>query len=624
MTGEAMLRLLILMIWFVLAPSVQGAEEQPTFVIESERFAMAQANDYRIGNLSRPLSEVEMLKILDEHAYEKTDQFEVKHNQYLYFVYVVDNRSDRPQTVYLRYPLWFPDTQTWLQQDRQLIPLRRYPRWGDTFYIELPPGVHRMVGMRLSATEQQGRANGVWMLDFESLENEWRGNEILMSVVFGAVVTMIFYNFGMYLVYRRIYFLFYLLYSGAALYVLAMMSGYFRYDMPLMSLGGCLGAIALLLFCNTSLNVKQKFPKLYWVSMACALLCILLSAYSMYTAVWLGFSLSMPLVMSYCLAASIFSLRSGYRPALYFVLGWGIFLVCCVIVLINIAYLGLAYLGYLAVLGFAAEISLFSFAIGQKVRLSEQAAMRANQHAFNQLKKVFYPHQINKIKIGLAIEDTMPTSEKEACAICFDIIGSTGIESTLGRSFIENSVKACVSALTEHYDGESMVATGYRVKEMGDGFLCTVGYPFRTFDGQDPAAGAIELALNFVRIFQSQVDELASNQLIFCSVSLAFGNIQGHFPKVGVAEYEVDGRAMDLAQRYESFRKRYFPEGPGGHIITVHAALFEQLPPYLQRDFVKVDLLEAQIVMRDDPGALHLYYCLLNPDAVRDHLQISA
>jgi class 3 adenylate cyclase len=298
-------------------------------------------------------------------------------------------------------------------------------------------------------------------------------------------------------------------------------------------------------------------------------------------------------------------MRDGYRPALYFVIGWGVFLVCCSVVVMNIAFWGLSALGYLVIIGFAAE----------------QEALRGNQHAFNQLKKVFYPHQIDKIKEGRALEETMPTSQRDACAICFDIVRSSRIESDQGRSFIEGSLKACESALTEHYEGVSMVATGYRVKEMGDGFLCTVGYPFRTVDGQDPAIGAMELALNFVRIFQKQVEELASGQEIFCSVGLAFGNVQGHFPTVGVVEYEVDGRAVDLAQRYESFRKAYFPEGPPGHVITVHAAVYEQLPSHLQKNFISVDLREAQIVMRDDPEAMKVYYCLLKPHAVQDPLR---
>jgi hypothetical protein len=91
---------------------------------------------------------------------------------------------------------------------------------------------------------------------------------------------------------------------------------------------------------------------------------------------------------------------------------------------------------------------------------------------------------------------------------------------------------------------------------------------------------------------------------------------------VGVVEYEVGGRAVDLAQRFESFRKLYFPDSPPGHVITVHAALYQQLPSHLQKNFISVDLCAASLVMRDDPMATHVYYCLLSPDAVRDSLQI--
>ncbi|MDQ3232836.1 MAG: 7TM-DISM domain-containing protein, partial [Pseudobdellovibrionaceae bacterium] len=381
-----MFRLLILISWMFVMPSALGAEEEPTFIIESDRFSMRQANDYRVGNMKQALTDAEMLKIFNDHAYEKTDRFTMKYKQYLYFVYVLDNRSGRTQTVYLRYPMWFKDSKTWLLQGQTLIPLKHYPRWGDTHYIELPPGVHRVIGRRFAETEQAGKAVGVKIYDFETLEKDWRGFEIYMSTVFGAVVVMMFYNFGMYLVYRRIYFLFYIIYSGAALYALAMISGYLPYQVPLLSLGGLVGTVALLLFCNSSLNLRQKHRRLFQSSLVCGSICLALSVFSMITGHWGGFSLAMPIVMSYCLVVSVASLRSGYRPALYFVLGWGIFLVCCSLVVINVAVWNLSYFNYLVIFGFAAEISLFSFAIGQKVRLAEQEAMRANEHAFIQLK----------------------------------------------------------------------------------------------------------------------------------------------------------------------------------------------------------------------------------------------
>ncbi len=619
-----MIRWLIFISWILSFHKAWADVEEPTFVIESDHFSVGQAHDYRIGNFERELSETEMLEILNSRRYEKTHQVEVKNKHYLYFAYVVDNRSGRTQTVYVRFPLWFSKSAIWLQKDGRLIALKRYPRWGDTFFIDLPPGVHHMIGTRLSAASQQGQAIGVRILDFQSLENEWRSVEFMISTVFGAVGIMIFYNIGMYILYRRIFFVFYIIYSGVSLYVLAMMNGYLPYHIPHMSLAGLIGSLSLLQFCNTSLNIRQKFPRVYRSSLIFALLCFLLSAHAIVTGHWIGFALCMPLVMAFCCLASIVSLRGGYRPALYFVIGWGVFLICCSAVVINLLFWGIPVLGYLVIIGFAAEVSLFSFAIGQKVRLAEQEALRGNQHAFNQLKKVFYPHQIDKIKEGRALEETMPTSERDACALCFDIVGSSRIESSHGRIFIEDSLKACESALTEHYDGVSMVATGYRVKEMGDGFLCTVGYPFRTVMGQNPVIGAMELALNFVKIFQKRVDDLASGQLIFCSVGIAFGNIQGHFPKVGVVEYEVDGRAVDLAQRYEAFRKIYFPEGPAGHVITVHSTVFHQLPAHLQKNFISVDLREAKIILRDDPDASHVHYCLLKPDAVREPLQVSA
>jgi hypothetical protein len=49
-----------------------------------------------------------------------------------------------------------------------------------------------------------------------------------------------------------------------------------------------------------------------------------------------------------------------------------------------------------------------------------------------------------------------------------------------------------------------------------------------------------------------------------------------------------------------------------------------QVLAHLQRNFVRVERLEAQTVMRNELGAAYLYSHNLNPAVVRDHLQTSA
>jgi hypothetical protein len=611
-----MVRWLIIISWVFSLRVAMAHVEEPTFVIESDRFSLPQKNDYQIGNFGQPLTQAQLTEIMRSRQYQKVPNFEVQYKQYYYFVYVVENRSNRVQQVYLRFPLWVLASEAWLW-DGQLHRMERYPRWGDIYYIDIPPGVYHFVGMRLSGAQQTGRGRGVKVLDFASLEDEWRAPELALSMVFGAVVAMIFYNFAMFLTYRRVFFIYYMIYSASALFALAVLHGYIQYHMPLLSLVGLIGSCALIQFCNSSLDLKRRFPGIHKASSFCALLCVILSSYSIVTGNWLGFSFSAPVVMSFCFVASIYSLRGGYQPALYFVIGWGVFLTSCSLLFLNVALLNLPYLSFAAVVGFAAEISLFSFAIGQEARLSEKSALSINEHAFNQLKKVFYPHQIDRIKNGVEIERTMPTGRAEASVISFDIVESSKIQQPLAKAFIEDCIKSCVSIISENYDAERMQANGYRIKEVGDGFLCSVGYPFQTPQNRPSAIGAVELGLRFIQIFQEKVDQWHSHAPVYCSIGIAFDMLEGYFPKEGTIEYDVYGRALLLATRYESLRHMLFPEGLRGHILTIQEKIYKELPLQLQSDFHELDLYRAQLSVRDDLQATRLYYRILTATELR-------
>jgi class 3 adenylate cyclase len=339
---------------------------------------------------------------------------------------------------------------------------------------------------------------------------------------------------------------------------------------------------------------------------------LVFAIYVWFTASWAMIALSMPIVLTYSLFVSLRRALRGYQPAIYMTIGWSIFLVTICLTMLSIQYPVFVYFSHMSLLGFVSELCFFSFAIGQKVRNAEQIALREHKHAFNQLKKVFYPHQIEQIKAGKELEDTMPTGRGEACVINFDIIGSSKLPPSLAKSFIEASIKGCVSIINESYDSETLQSTGYRIKEVGDGFLCSVGYPFKTPNDVDAVELSIDLALRFVSIFQSHVDVLQNQYPVYCSIGVARDHLEGYFPKVGTIEYDVFGRAIILATRYQSFRKQLFPNSVPGHIITVHERIFERLPMSLQRIFTKLDLRKEHMSIRDDLNANVVYYRIIS------------
>jgi hypothetical protein len=123
----------------------------------------------------------------------------------------------------------------------------------------------------------------------------------------------------------------------------------------------------------------------------------------------------------------------------------------------------------------------------------------------------------------------------------------------------------------------------------------------------------VELSLRFIHIFQNQVNQMLDHAPVYCSIGIAMDSLEGYFPKVGTIEYDVYGRAVILATRYESFRRQLFPQGVPGHILTLHEKVYEQLPPELQAKFQEVDLHRTHMVVRDDLAAAKTYFWVMQP-----------
>ena len=110
--------------------------------------------------------------------------------------------------------------------------------------------------------------------------------------------------------------------------------------------------------------------------------------------------------------------------------------------------------------------------------------------------------------------------------------------------------------MTSYYDKKSLKANAYMIKEMGDGFLCSVGFPFKC--GGEPKQSAYALADNFLDIFQKLAVHYFPTQNVYCSIGIVYGKISGFFPKAGLKRYDLYGEAIIKATGYESYRKQLF------------------------------------------------------------------
>ncbi|HYX38405.1 MAG TPA: 7TM diverse intracellular signaling domain-containing protein, partial [Oligoflexus sp.] len=321
---------------------------------------------------------------------------------------------------------------------------------------------------------------------------------------------------------------------------------------------------------------------------------------------------------------------AGDRPAVYYSLGWFCFLLGASAILFYYTgiFKGSHDVSWSMLIGVVMETIFFSLAIGERLRheiktsLQEQAILldrhrrevEARSHAFQQLGKVFYPHQLQKMEQGHALETTMPTTPGWACVIQLDIVNSSQIWSTDRKEFLISFLKGCHEIMMRNYDAATMQADAYRIKEMGDGFLCSVGYPFALPQTSNCALAAIEIAESFIIVFRRYVKRLNHAEPVYCSIGIAAGDIEGFYPNTGTKEYDLYGHSITLANRYEGLRKSIF-DTVDFDLLIIQDEVFKNLPVDVQSTFRTFDLVAAKLRVRDDPLAEVVHYRSFYRDA---------
>ncbi len=261
-------------------------------------------------------------------------------------------------------------------------------------------------------------------------------------------------------------------------------------------------------------------------------------------------------------------------------------------------------------LGFNLEMIFLSLTVGYKIRQQQLSLLRKRDHAYSELKKIVYPHQVQQIWEGQTLDRTMPIGIKEAYCLVFDVIGSSKLPVSDPRQFLSSVFHECSALMMQRYDGLLLVANAYRVKEMGDGFLCTIGFPFASPEAKE-ADHSLRLAFEFMRIFQQKAARIHTDVPMHCAVGIARGSVEAYYPESGAQVYDLFGRGIILATRYESFRDLIFPEiNAKDSIIVLQKAVYDQLSHDFRKDFIELALDGKRLFVRDDESARLLYYRL--------------
>jgi class 3 adenylate cyclase len=320
------------------------------------------------------------------------------------------------------------------------------------------------------------------------------------------------------------------------------------------------------------------------------------------------------------LAAGI-GLKRKHPLAMYFLIAWSLLIVGNVIQVLHLtaAVPDEPWIVSLNFIGASFEAIIISYALAHKMRFARLQEAQRRRHAFSQLEKMVYPHQMEKMKEGGILETTMPHASGEAVVICLDIIASTSSQIEDLPNFLRRFFDRCGHLMNRDYQGEPLSASGFRIKEMGDGFLCAVGFPFQTPPGRVSQEVALQLAFGFLDAFDEEFAGTASESRTYCSIGMARGSIQGFFTVSGIRSYELFGDSIVLATRYESLRKQW-PAPRPGHMITMPTRMFESLSPRLKPYFQKQSLGPGAALIRNDAEADAFYRGIFEPGEARQIL----
>ena len=243
-------------------------------------------------------------------------------------------------------------------------------------------------------------------------------------------------------------------------------------------------------------------------------------------------------------------------------------------------------------------------------------AQGGEAHALEQLKKMLLPHQMDRISVGDRLEDTMPVGLGNAYVVSFDVAGSSRIHHDRFHEMLHKTFHDCYSLMMENYKQVPLQANGYPVKWLGDGFLCSVGFPLAVPNEASAGDLAESLAERFCDVFRANMSELKYSRAIWCGLGIAKGTIEGFYPADGPKLYDLKGSASGdpimLSTRYEQLRKVIPPAlGRDTSILVLQEAAFLSLSPERQELYTAWEMMDPRTKVRDDPGADRAYYRLL-------------
>ena len=236
-----------------------------------------------------------------------------------------------------------------------------------------------------------------------------------------------------------------------------------------------------------------------------------------------------------------------------------------------------------------------------------------NEHYFNEMKKSFYPHQRWMMKNKLSLEETMTVHSSSGFVYEVDIIGSSQYEE---KEFTELKQKA-FSLIYEHmmkdYTWEHKLGSRpkcsiKKLKEMGDGYIATIGYPFEFPQGSSMEDFAFDHSHEVVGIWDKVFKNKGYNAKL--AIVVAKDTLKGFWTSPPDMLYDIEQSGIVKTARISQLRRVLHEKIPGlieSHILIIEKDILSSLSAENQSDFFKVELKSHGLQVRGLPETKSLY-----------------
>jgi hypothetical protein len=475
--------------------------------------------------------------------------------------------------------------------------------------VDLPPQTTSTLYIRKKTNAVVQQTTFTFWLDYEALRRSIHTSELRFQTVVTSLLMSVFLTLALLFAYRKRIYVFYLGYLLS--FVMFATWVWSVFAMPTYSRYG--GVVSLLcvaftaLFVNEFLEIKQHSRLMHNLFLLFAGLSFAAMALELINPIWRAFAgsmLSIIIQASTVIFGTLLFIRYRYPHVLIFNTAFGSFFFSGFIQLL--IWMGIIDSAENLILfyGVAAENILMVLAIGHRIVVTEASRKHNDNllvHSFEQLSKVFYPHQIMQMRTGKTVEETMPVGEKNACILYFQIVGGSSLISESYEACVENFMDRCRQLMMERYDPVAFSADAYIIREMGDTFLCSVGYPFRQI-GPLKSDAAVELAEKLIQEFEVMREALDAPQKIYCSIGIVRGTVKSFFCRSGRIRDDLWGRAIVQASAYGAASRQLFKElgAEPDNIIILHDAVFESLSRTRRKGFAILDLPLASAILGQD------------------------